>query len=588
MYSYKETRSKFSNSHSFLLRHSRRSGKSVDNNSFCLPLTAPRRILIFLPLLLLTSLCLNASAQEAVSTTTIDTATERQAPEALEALERTQTQRLKPFGFNLFTGGFRAEREDGLNPDYIIVPGDRITVRIWGATEFDQTLVVDSQGNIFIPQIGPIRVWGVRNDQLTEIVERAVRTVFTQNVSVYTNVEGTLPVAVYVTGFVQNPGSYAGVASDSILYFVDRAGGVDLERGSFRDIRVQRKGKVIARVDTYQFLLEGEIPRIQFTDGDTVVVGRRGPVISVEGDVVNAFQFEILAAETRGADLVQLAQPTADASHAAIVGTREKGPVSAYVPLGEFTTLQIRNGDRVIIEADEREDTMMVRIEGSHLGPSRFAVPINTRLVSLLDHVEVDRNLADVTAVSLKRQSVAQRQKSAIEESLRRLENAVLGATSQTVDESKIRVEEAKLITEFVERARQVKPEGVLVVSKAGRVEDVLLQPEDIITIPENTRVVLVSGEVIVPQAVVHEPNDSILDYIAKVGGFSDRAKDDEFLVIRRNAEVLRGRNIEVRPGDEIVVLPKIPTKNLEIAKTIIQVIYQLALSTAIAFGVVD
>jgi hypothetical protein len=361
-----------------------------------------------------------------------------------------------------------------------------------------------------------------------------------------------------------------------------------LERGSFRDIRVQRQGKVIARVDTYRFLLDGDIPRIQFTDGDTVVVGRRGPVVSVEGNVVNAFQFEIPALTSRGADLMELAQPTAAASHAVIVGTREKGPISAYVPLSEFAGLQLRSGDRVVVEADEREDTMLVRVEGSHLGPSRFAVPIDTRLVSLLDHVEVDRNLADVAAVSLKRQSVARRQKVAIEESLRRLETAVLGATSQTDEESRIRLQEAQLIDDFVKRARQVEPAGVLVVSSAGMVQDILLQPEDIITIPENTRVVLVTGEVVVPQAVLHSPGDSIYDYVDKAGGFSTRALDDEFLVIRRNAEVLKGRDIEIRPGDEIVVLPEIPSKNLQIIATIIDIIFKIAASTAVILNVND
>jgi protein involved in polysaccharide export with SLBB domain len=202
--------------------------------------------------------------------------------------------------------------------------------------------------------------------------------------------------------------------------------------------------------------------------------------------------------------------------------------------------------------------------------------------------VEVDRSLADVTAVSLKRQSVARRQKIAIEESLRRLETAVLGATSQTDEESRIRLQEAQLISDFVERARQVEPKGVLVVSTAGRVQDILLQPEDIITIPENTRVVLVTGEVVVPQAVLHAPGDSIYDYIDRAGGFSTRALDDEFLVIRRNAEVLKGRDIEVLPGDEIVVLPKIPSKNLQIIATIIDIIFKVAASTAVILNLND
>ena len=524
-----------------------------------------------------------APAQETVTTTGPDTAAERRAPETLEILERQQEQKLQPFGANLFRGGFQSERESGLNPDYLVVPGDRITTRIWGATTFDGVLVVDSQGNIFLPEIGPIKVEGVPNAQLTQRVERAVRRVFTQNVSVYTNLEGTLPVAVYVTGFVNKPGSYAGVASDSILYFLDRAGGVDLERGSFRDIRVLRDGKTIGHADMYKFLLDGELPRIQFTDGDTIVAGRRGPVVSVEGDVLNAFKFEIPQSAVSGNEIIWMAHPMADASHAAIQGTRQTGPISAYVSLGELAGLRVQNGDRVVIEADERKGTMLVRVEGSHLGPSRFAVPINTYLADLLNHIEVDPELADVSAVSIRRESVAERQKNAIEASLRRLETAVLGATSQTDEESKIRVEEAKLITQFVERARQVKPEGVLVVAKDEAVENILLQPEDVINIPEKTRVVLVSGEVLVPQAVVYSPGADIYDYVNKVGGFSDRALDDEFLVIRRNAEVVKGTRIEILPGDEIVVLPEIPVKSLEIAKTIVQVIFQLALSTAVA-----
>ena len=36
----------------------------------------------------------------------------------------------------------------------------------------------------------------------------------------YTNLEGTSPVVVYVTGYVETPGSFAGVSSDSLLYFL--------------------------------------------------------------------------------------------------------------------------------------------------------------------------------------------------------------------------------------------------------------------------------------------------------------------------------------------------------------------------------
>ncbi|MFQ5973537.1 MAG: polysaccharide biosynthesis/export family protein [Alphaproteobacteria bacterium] len=519
----------------------------------------------------------------AISGDRVDVAPEREAPKPLSA---EMAKGPPPFGFNLFTGGFRAEREDGLNPQYIVQPGDQMTVRIWGATSFDGAVVVDAQGNIFVPEVGPIRIEGARNSDLTTQIERAVRRVFTQNINVYAYVQSTTPVTVYVTGYVKNPGSYAGVASDSLLYFLDRAGGVDAERGSYRDIRCLRNGKLVDRADLYEFLMEGKIPRIQFQDGDTIVVGPRGETVSVQGAARNRYTFEFLPAGLTGEALIGLARPQADASHAVITGTRRQGPASAYLTLSAFEDLALQDGDEIIFEADEREDTMMIRVEGSHLGPSRFAVPRHANLKKVLDYIEVDPRLADTNSISLKRQSIAERQRRALKDTLRRLEAAVLSATSQTDEESQIRASEAKLIADFVERAREVEPDGVLVVVNDGHVGDIQLQHEDVITIPERSDVVLVSGEVAVPQAIVYRPGDTADDYIARVGGYTNRADEQQLLVVRRSGEVLRNERSDIRPGDEIMVMPEVPVKNLQVAKTITEVIFKVMFSAGVFLGI--
>ncbi|MFP3442706.1 polysaccharide biosynthesis/export family protein, partial [Pantoea sp. SIMBA_133] len=65
---------------------------------------------------------------------------------------------LPPFGANLFGGGLRGAMGDGWNASYQVKPGDQITVRAWGAFEFERVLPVDAQGNIFIPGSGPLNV----------------------------------------------------------------------------------------------------------------------------------------------------------------------------------------------------------------------------------------------------------------------------------------------------------------------------------------------------------------------------------------------------------------------------------------------
>ena len=67
------------------------------------------------------------------------------------------------FGANLFVGSFARGGATQFNPDYVISAGDRIQVRLWGGFNFDGILLVDPQGNVFLPQVGPVRIAGVRN-----------------------------------------------------------------------------------------------------------------------------------------------------------------------------------------------------------------------------------------------------------------------------------------------------------------------------------------------------------------------------------------------------------------------------------------
>ncbi|HEX5514252.1 MAG TPA: polysaccharide biosynthesis/export family protein, partial [Gammaproteobacteria bacterium] len=281
-----------------------------------------------------------------------------------------QDDTIPPFGADLFSGGFRGPRASGLNPAYRILPGDQITVRAWGAVEFDRVLPVDVQGNIFVPYVGPVYVQGVSNSELDARVKAAIREVFTGNVSVYTNLQGVQPVAVFVTGYVEKPGRYAGSPSDSLLYFLDQASGIDKNTGSFRRVRVLRDGKTIAEADLYDFLIHGRLPRPQFEDGDTIVVEQRGPVVTVAGDVAQPYRYELDSDSRLGHQLLELAQLNPGVSHVLHRGVRDTGPFSAYLPLEAFRSDTLRAGDEVYFSADQRADSIVVQIEGSYQGPS--------------------------------------------------------------------------------------------------------------------------------------------------------------------------------------------------------------------------
>ena len=98
-----------------------------------------------------------------------------------------------PFGANIFSGGYESERVDGLSDDYLIASGDKISIWIWGGITFSDITTVDNQGNIFIPNIGPIKVANVNASEVNNVVTNKIKTIYKRNVDVYVNLLTATP-----------------------------------------------------------------------------------------------------------------------------------------------------------------------------------------------------------------------------------------------------------------------------------------------------------------------------------------------------------------------------------------------------------
>ncbi|MDL2315843.1 polysaccharide biosynthesis/export family protein [Desulfovibrio sp. OttesenSCG-928-A18] len=488
-----------------------------------------------------------------------------------------------PFGANLFQGYFAGTYYEGMNENYIITPGDRILVHIWGAHAYSDTLMVDQQGNIFLPEVGPVNVAGMRHSQLQGKVRSFIASTFTSNVEVYVNLLTAQPVAVYVTGFVQRPGRYAGGMSDSVLYYLDRAGGIIPDRGSYRDVKIQRHNSTVATVDLYAFILSGQIRGGRLQDGDVIVVGPKGDSIIADGLIPQHASFEIKGkGGARGDELIALAAPLPAVSHVSVRGTRNMVPFHVYLTLDGFKKFHLTGSDRIEFLADRPGDSIMVSVSGSTLGATHYPVRRNTTLRTLLAHVPVDSELSNLSGIYLKRKSVVEQQRKAIHDALRRLESSVLTATSANQEGAAIRVEEAKLVQDFVRRAALVEPDGVVVVTRNGVTADIALEDGDEVVIPQKSDVVHISGEVMIPKAVVYVKGQTVRKYITEAGGLTDRGDSSNILVVHPNGEIAEAGSTKILPGDMLLVMPKYDSKGFSIFKDIMQVIYQLAISTKV------
>lgn len=489
------------------------------------------------------------------------------------------------FGAQLFGGMFRATLGPGFNPNYLISIGDRIQLRLWGAFAYEGQLVVDPQGNIFIPNVGAVKIVGTNNASLNAVVQQQVRKIYVSNVQVYATLDAAQPVKVYVTGFVKQPGLYGGVAADSLLSYLDKAGGVDPERGSYVDVAVKRGDTVLRRVNLYDFLLNGNLDLMQFNDGDVVLVGPRKHTFRVEGEVFNAYDFEFDQPELTLSRAMQIARPKPGATHVSIIRRQGTEKRSEYYSLANAANVKLQDGDSLVVTADRYAGTIQIRVEGAHSGEHALVLPYGASMQDVLRRINTNA-MSQITALQLFRKSVAIRQKEMLDVALNKLEEGVLSARSATSEEANLRVKEADLVLQFVKRARGIQPKGQVVLNEKN-LASTLLEDGDIIRIPEKSSLVMVHGEVLFPNAIAWETGETANGYIEKTGGFTQTSDTSKVILIRQGGEISQvGRDTTVAPGDEIMVLPKVESKSIEVTRGITAILYQIAVAAKIILNI--
>ncbi|MCC2673173.1 MAG: polysialic acid transporter [Ramlibacter sp.] len=493
------------------------------------------------------------------------------------------------FGANLFTGTFAGLGATQFNPDYALAIGDQVQVRLWGAYNFDAVLTIDPQGNIFLPNVGPIKLLGVRNQTLQEVVSAAVGRVFRSNVSAYASLAAAQPVRIFVGGNVLRPGLYNGTSMNSLLHYLDLAGGIDPDRGSFLAVQVKRGATVRATVNLYDFLLRGVMPLIQLADGDVIFVPPRQQTVLVRGLAESQKRFEFSGSEQTVADMAAIAKPLPSATHVRVV--RNTGSVKnvEYYQLAEAGRVPLRDGDEVEFTADKKPGTITVRVEGEHLSPQEYVLPYGARMGELLGKLQFSER-SDFGSIQLFRASVKDRQKLLLAASLKTLEAAALTARSGTSDEARLRKEEAELLLQWVERAKNVEPSGQVVIGAGATRDSLLLESGDVIRVPTLDGLILVSGEVLFPNAVAYEPALDVDGYIRRAGGYTQNSDQARVVVAHRDGTFSqikgsRADDVRLRMGDEILVLPKIDTKSRQILKDWSQILFQVAVAAKVVLG---
>ncbi|TSA39821.1 hypothetical protein D4R30_00515 [archaeon] len=192
-----------------------------------------------------------------------------------------------------------------VDKSYILSPGDKLVLRVWGQLQLTYKLEVTSDLYLEIPDVpGRIYVSGLSLGEVAERVRQQLATAYASFINLEQPTASTAFIDLsmaevrdlrfLVLGDVKTPGSYALHPSNAnILYALAMAGG-PLESGSLRAITI-RRGQELLTFDFYQVILAGEqnFKLWQIRNNDVIFVPAKGAEVTVQGEVKRPGTFEL-------------------------------------------------------------------------------------------------------------------------------------------------------------------------------------------------------------------------------------------------------------------------------------------------------
>jgi protein involved in polysaccharide export with SLBB domain len=283
-----------------------------------------------------------------------------------------------------------------VGPDYILGPGDGLSIELSGSISQHLQRLVDREGRVALPEIGALPVSGRSVGDVQHLMQAALRTQF-HDIDADVSVARIRSVRVYVVGDVESPGAYDISSLSTPLNALYAAGGPTL-RGSLRHLRQYRGKTLVQEVDAYDLLLHGihtELARIQ--SGDTILVSPVGPEVTVEGMVQRPAIYE-LAGEKSLSEVLELAGgvlPSGTLRHVdleRLVAHESRSMLRLDLPesndpqavskvLDEF---QVQDGDKIRISPILPYADKTVYVDGHVFHPGKYPYHEGMKVTDLL------------------------------------------------------------------------------------------------------------------------------------------------------------------------------------------------------------
>ena len=457
----------------------------------------------------------NAQVTNTVNETLIDNVEVRKVDKTdLLSVEKSKTEqdqhgKLAMFGSYLFSSQnltFEPKLNIPTPQKYMLGTYDELVIDISGLYEVNYKLKVSPEGIVRIPNVGPIKVAGLSVEDASRLIKNQVSKVYMGVSSGQTKVNVTLgnirSIRVTIVGEAVRPGTYTLPSLATAFNALYACGGPN-DIGSMRDIKIIRAGKTIAKLDVYQFIVDGLLANnIALQDDDIIEIDSYKILVTLNGAVKHPAIFQGQQGETLQS-LIRFAGGFADNANKAkitVFRLTEKGRTVIDVLDKNISSFVLKSGDLYNVTEIYNKFDNRVDIQGSIYRPGAYAIEPGLtvkQLIAKADGIKEDAylNMAYIT---------------------RKKENQIPQIIGFNLGE---------LLN--------------------GTVPDILLQKDDQIEIRSlfdfrEGQTVSVLGEVKAPGTFPLIENITLKDLIFKAKGFTEMASTDSIELVR----VIKDENI--------------------------------------------
>ena len=514
----------------------------------------------------------------------------RRASTFIDKKEDTSTALFGSNFFDVIQSSFMPINEPNLDSAYILDFSDVLEIQLIGQKNIIENYSINRDGSINFPDIGKINVSGLSLNDASNLIKAKINSAYI-GTEAYVSLKNIRDINVLVVGNAYNPGVYTLNGNSNMLHALSMAGGVS-DIGSYRNINLIRSGKIIETLDIYEVLVFGKYNFSSgLRSGDSIVVGPREKIISIETGVMNPGVFEIETNENF-TDILKFANGFGQNIDLDTIGVKRVagGKTSVInLTLDELYSFEFKDNDALYIQS-YKLDTVL--IEGSVINPGRYKLNKGTTLSQAIKLAGGYEDFAYPFGGYLENKkalSVNEVSKDKLYEIY--LSNLILNSASAPSENSElmdilIELKNSKstgrIIAEFDLNIIANEPD-----------KDTVLEDGDRIIIPQITQQVYIQGEVSNTGAARYTPGKNINYYINTSGGALDTADLENIYVIHPNGETInlgnRSRlsfifeddNIElIYPGSIIYIPQKTNYVNtLQVASIWAPIISSLALS---------